>query len=216
MLMSPIPWTTSSKSRQGTLSRRPVWELVVLVLVVITAVVVWVGQGSELAVFSQGIPSPSKGTLEVRLKDHREAIGDFLELEIDVDTVGIHPKGAGRNQGWVTLKTGRDKVDLTKYTDGKSALMFAGKVETGPYEAIDLRIKGLKSILKETRRQVQVTNHVGPIRLVFSVQQKEKTLIVLDLVVMDRRDHPGRGYQLHIKGYELYTNETLIEKIPPG
>ena len=214
--MSPIPWTTSSKSGRGTLSRRHILELVVLVLVVITAAMVWVGRGVELAVFSQGIPSPSQGALEVRLKDHREAIGDFLKLEIDVDTVGIHPKGAGRNQGWVTLKPGRDKVDLTKYTDGKSAFMFEGRVDTGSYEAIDLKIKGLKSVLKETRRQVPVTNHVGPIRLSFSVQQKEKTLIVLDLVVMDRSDHPGRGYQLHIKGYELYTNETLVEKIPPG
>jgi hypothetical protein len=43
-----------------------------------------------------------------------------------------------------------------------------------------------------------------------------ETLLVLDLVVTDFSDHPPRGYELGIKGYELFTNGKLIQKVPPG
>jgi hypothetical protein len=29
-------------------------------------------------------------------------------------------------------------------------------------------------------------------------------------------DHPPRGYELEIQGYELFTNGKLIQKVPPG
>jgi hypothetical protein len=33
---------------------------------------------------------------------------------------------------------------------------------------------------------------------------------------MDMSDHPPRGYELGLKGYELITNGKRIEKVPPG
>jgi hypothetical protein len=36
------------------------------------------------------------------------------------------------------------------------------------------------------------------------------------LTVMDMSDHPPRGYELQIKGYELYNNGKLLGKVPPG
>jgi hypothetical protein len=38
----------------------------------------------------------------------------------------------------------------------------------------------------------------------------------VDLVVSDFSDHPPRGYELAIRGYELYTNGKLVGKVPPG
>jgi hypothetical protein len=29
-------------------------------------------------------------------------------------------------------------------------------------------------------------------------------------------DHPARGYELSLKGYELMTNGKLMQRIPPG
>ncbi|MFQ5918316.1 MAG: DUF4382 domain-containing protein [Candidatus Binatia bacterium] len=216
--MNSIPSTNSLKNKpEGSLSQKGrLWLFAMVLLTGITVGVLWVEQRLGPTVFSQYIPFPRKGTLEVRLKDHREAIGDFLKLEIGVDTIGIHLKGASRKQGWVTLKHGTEKVDLTRYTGRDSALIFKGQVTTGPYEAIDLKLKGIKGMLKKTKSKVPVKNLIGPIRLSFSVHPKTKTLIVLDLVVMDTSDQPGRGYELHIKGYELYTEGQLMEKIPPG
>ncbi|MFQ5851028.1 MAG: DUF4382 domain-containing protein [Candidatus Binatia bacterium] len=158
----------------------------------------------------------AQGNLEVRLKDHREAIGDFLRLDVSLDMVRIHPKAAPRKQGWLTLKPVREKIDLTKYTERHSASIFDGKVSIGSYDAIDLKLKEIEGILKKSKAKMPVTNLLGPIRLMFSLEQKEATLIVLDLAVMDMSDQPGRGYELHIKGYELYTGGQLMEKVPPG
>jgi hypothetical protein len=74
---------------------------------------------------------------------------------------------------------------------------------------------GVEGTLKKSQGQALITNRMGPIRLAFSVRQKESTQIVLDLVVLDMRDHPSGSYELHTKGYELYSDGRLIEKIPP-
>jgi len=61
-----------------------------------------------------------------------------------------------------------------------------------------------------------VKNALTPIKLYFSVEPKGETVIILDLVVLDMSDHPSRGYELGLKGYALYLNGKLIDKIPPG
>ena len=61
-----------------------------------------------------------------------------------------------------------------------------------------------------------VKDTVGAVQLSFQVPAKGETLLILDLVVTDFSDHPPRGYELGIKGYELYTNGKLVGKIPPG
>jgi hypothetical protein len=33
---------------------------------------------------------------------------------------------------------------------------------------------------------------------------------------MDMSDHPPLGYELAIRGYELYDNGKLVDKVPPG
>ncbi len=187
----------------------------IIPLVGIAAVVVWTGQGLWPTGFPRAPLPASKGTLEVRLKDHREAIVDFLKLEVRLDSVRIHPKGAPRKLGWLTLQPVRGRIDLTKYIGGNSASILKGKVGTGPYEAIDLKLKGIEGMLKKTGKGVRVKNQLGPIRLPFSIHEKKATLIVIDLTVIDISDHPPRGYELHIKGYELYTDGRLIKKIPP-
>lgn len=158
------------------------------------------------------------GTLEVRVKDHREAIGDFSRLEITVDTVRISPKAGAKfwQMGWKDLKPLLEKIDLTQYTGKRAAVIFRGAMTPGSFEGIHLKLRGAEGILKKTKNQIQVKNLIGPIQLVFSVVKKEATLIVLDLVVTDMSDHPPQGYELHIKGYEVYSNGKLVDKIPPG
>ncbi|MGH7816587.1 MAG: hypothetical protein ACREOR_04290, partial [Candidatus Binatia bacterium] len=61
-----------------------------------------------------------------------------------------------------------------------------------------------------------IKNAIGPVKLSFDVRRRNETSLIIDLVVTDFSDHPRRGYELAIKGYELYTNGKLVEKIPPG
>ncbi len=170
---------------------------------------------SVLPVFAQG---RAQGILEVRVKDHREAIGDFSKLEVIIDTVRISPKAGLRfwQIGWKELKPSLEKIDLTQYTGHRSATIFRGEVMPSSFDAIHVKFKGIEGTLKKTKTKVSVKNLVGPIKLAFSIHQKEVTLIVLDLGVMDMSDHPPEGYELLIKGYEVYANGKLIDKVPPG
>jgi hypothetical protein len=188
----------------------------IAVLLGTSTAVVLTGRGRP--VFSQGLSDGEQGTLEVRVKDHREAIADFSKLEILVDTIRIAPKADLKfwQIGWKDLRPSLEKIDLTQYTGKHSATIFRGAVTQGTFGAIELKLKGVEGILKKTRSKVPVKNLLRPIKLPFSTHQKEVTSIVLDLTVMDMSDHPPKGYELHIKGYELYANGKLIEKVPPG
>jgi len=158
------------------------------------------------------------GTLEIRVKDHREAIGDFSRLEIIVNTVRINPKAGVKfwQTGWKDLKPSLEKVDLTQYVGKRAATIFRGEVAQGSFDGIHLKLKGIEGVLKKSKSNAPIKDLLGPIRLAFSVHQKGETLAILDLVVVDMSDHPPRGYELHIKGYEVYSNGKLVDKIPPG
>jgi hypothetical protein len=162
--------------------------------------------------------SKNHGMLEIRVKDHRDAIGDFSKLEIVLETILVSPESGLKfwNKEWKELRTSVDRVDLTKYAGKRSVAIFKGELAAGSFEAIDLKPKEITAILKKNQSRGAVKDVVGPIKLGFSVKPKETTLIVLDLTVMDMSDHPPRGYELQIKGYELYNNGKLLEKVPPG
>ena len=57
---------------------------------------------------------------------------------------------------------------------------------------------------------------IAPVQLSLDIAAGAETVLVLDLTVIDFSDHPPRGYELSLKGYELYSNGKLIDKIPPG
>ncbi len=178
----------------------------------------WIWRGRGLPEPLQAFfPSP-KGTLEIRLKDHREAIGDFAKLEVSVTAVRLSPKTerTDAKAEWKDLRPSVKQVDLTQYTGKNSALIFNGKLARGHFKAIHLKLDPVKGILKTNQKEVPIENLISPIKLPFSIHPRTETGIVLDLVVLDIRDHPPRGYELHIKGYELYTGGRLVDKIPPG
>ncbi len=157
------------------------------------------------------------GTLEIRVKDHREAISDFSKLEIVVDALLISPKSGLKfwQMGWKELSPSSTQVDLTQYTGTRSAVIFSGSVNDGAFEGVLLKLKNIEGVLKRGKLSVPVKNLVDPIQAVFSVSAKHKTQIILDFVVLDVSDHPPAGYELRLKGYELYTDGKLMAKVPP-
>jgi Domain of unknown function (DUF4382) len=160
----------------------------------------------------------NQGILEVHIKDHREAIGDFKKLTLTIGEILISPKPGLKfwQISWKSLPAALESIDLTRYVDKDSARVYRGSLDSGSFDAIHLKLNAVTGVLKKSRRQPQIKNTVGPIKLPFEVRARGETKIVLDLVVMDMSDHPPRGYELAIKGYEIYTNGKLVDKIPPG
>jgi hypothetical protein len=160
----------------------------------------------------------SQGMLEVRVKDHREAIGDFSKLILAFDAVSISANAGYKfwRSGWKDLTPALASLDLTRYTGPHSATVFRGPVGAGSYDAIHLKVRTVEATLKKTRGQAQLKNSVGPIKLAFATRSAGETVIVIDLVVLDVSDHPPQAYQLAIRGYELYVDGKLKDKIPPG
>lgn len=159
-----------------------------------------------------------QGILEVRVKDHRDAIDDFAKLIITIDKISLSPKAGLKfwQTGWKDLPVTGVSVDLTKYVGKNSAQVFRAPVDAGAFDAFHLKIQRTDGVLKKTQRQAQVKNTLGPFKLNYQVQPRSETLIILDIVVTDMSDHPPRGYELALKGYELMLNGKLVEKIPPG
>ena len=155
---------------------------------------------------------------EVRVKDHREAIGDFSRLALKLGKIAVSPKPglAFWKTDWRELTPSLQTIDLTQYTGKESAAIFTGMLDSGAFDGIQLKVDGIEAILNKNRNRVPVKNLLTPIKLSFAVKPKGKTVIILDLVVFDMSDHPPRGYELGVKGYQLFVNGKLLDKVPPG
>jgi hypothetical protein len=160
----------------------------------------------------------SQGTFEVRIRDHREAIGDFSRLNVTVGELLISPKPGLKfwQSGWKSLAASPEVIDLTKFAGNNSVRIFRSSLNVGAFDAIHLKLREVSGLLKKGQRNTKIKNTVGPIKLSFEIRPQAETMIVLDLVVLDMSDHPPQGYELGLKGYELYTNGKLVDKVPPG
>jgi hypothetical protein len=158
------------------------------------------------------------GILEIRIKDHRDAIGDFTRLDIRIDSIAVSPKSglALWQVAWKELKPSPDTVDLTQYVGKKPFAVFRGAVEPGAFNGFHLKLRSIDGVLKKTKKSAPVKNSVGPVKVPFEVLVNGQTLLVIDLTVMDMSDHPPRGYELEVKGYEIVTNGKLLRKVPPA
>jgi len=159
-----------------------------------------------------------QGVLEIQIKDHREAIGDFVKFNVTIDKIRISPKSRLKiwQTGWKELIPATPAVDLTQYVGKKTRRIFRSSVDAGAFDAFDLQLKKIDAVLKKSQKGASVKNTLGAVELPFQVPPRGETLLIVDLVVIDFSDHPPRGYELAIRGYELYTNGKLIGKVPPG
>jgi hypothetical protein len=159
-----------------------------------------------------------QGVLEIQIKDHRDAIGDFAKLNVTIDKILISPKPGLKiwQTGWKELSATSNTVDLTQYIGKKAMRVFRSNIDAGAFDAFHLKLKGIDGVLNKNQKNAPVKNTLGPVKLSFTVPAKGETILIIDLTVIDMSDHPPRGYELGLKGYELFTNGKLIHKIPPG
>jgi Domain of unknown function (DUF4382) len=161
---------------------------------------------------------PDKGILEVQIKDHRDAIGDFAKLMIVIDKISLSPKRGLKfwQTGWQEFPVAKEPIDLCQYVSNKTAQVLRASLAAGSFDAFHLKLKSADGWLKKNQRQTAVKNTIGAFKLNYEIRPAITTLLILDLVVTDMSDHPPRGYELGLKGFELFVNGKLIEKIPPG
>jgi hypothetical protein len=97
-----------------------------------------------------------------------------------------------------------------------TARIYRGTIAAGAFEAFHLKIKRIDAILKKDHRAASIKNVISAVKLPFEVRPGGETLLIIDLRVSDFSDHPPRGYELGLQGYEVFTNGKLTAQIPPG
>jgi hypothetical protein len=142
--------------------------------------------------------SPSPGHLEVRVRDHREAIGDFSELWLTFSSVDIHPTGQPRSEGWIEFEPSVQRLDLTQYVEGQEAVIVQTTPEIGIYNAVRLRVDQVSATLTNGQ-PAEVLVDFETVALDFRVQEGRTTVLSLDLVVLDLSDHAGQDYALQLR-----------------
>lgn len=171
-----------------------------------------------LVVTAANAVAGEQGVLEIQLKDHRDAIGDFAKLNITVEKILISPKPGLKfwHASWQELIPTETNVDLTQFVDKKSARIYRDYIDAAKFDVFHLKIRAIEGVLKKNKRAAAVKNTVGPVKLAFEVRPQVETLLIIDLAVTDFSDHPPRGYELGLKGLQLSVGGKLIARIPPG
>lgn len=145
-----------------------------------------------------GVSSTSPGTLVVQISDHREAIGDFERLEMSIGQIGVHPADAPRSEGWLEFDPDPAVVDLTQVTDGSAVTVLQTSVPSGAYDAVRLVASGAEGTLK-TGDTATLPGFEEAARFEFTLQGRDTISLVLDVIVESLEDHPGGGYEMHLR-----------------
>jgi hypothetical protein len=135
--------------------------------------------------------------LEVRVSDHRVAIGDFERLDIMITSVGLHPATAPRTEGWLDFEPQTSTLDLTQYLGGREATILQAPIPTGEYDAVRLTVAEGEGQLKVGGTAfVEGFSQAAALR--FSVRAGQATTLLLDVLVESADDHPGGGYSMNL------------------
>jgi hypothetical protein len=136
------------------------------------------------------------GALEVRLSDHRIAIGDFESLDTTLTSIDVHPTGQSRVEGWLIIAPQTAVVDLTQYLGDREAVVLTTDLPAGEYDAVRLVVAGGEGRLK-TGATASVEGF-SQAALRFTLSSETTAVILLDVVVESTEDHPGGGYIMNL------------------
>jgi hypothetical protein len=136
---------------------------------------------------------PGVGTVEIRLSDHREAIGDFARLTVEIDRFELHPASASPESGWMVLKPAITEADLTQLIGEASLPVVSQAIAAQSYDAVRLVLSGAIGILNDGA-EIEFGEFSEAGRVEFELAEAGRVTILIDLVVQSRLDHPGEDY----------------------
>jgi len=135
------------------------------------------------------------GTVEILLSDHREAIGDFARLTVEIDRLELHPATSAPDSGWVVLSPSIEQADLTQLVGEASLLIARQAVAAQTYDAIRLILSGANGILDDGA-EIKFGEFSEAGRVEFELADGETATLLIDVVVQSRLDHSGEGYAI--------------------
>ena len=133
------------------------------------------------------------GTVEIRLSDHREAIGDFGRLTVVIDRLELHPASSPPDTGWIVLIASVPQADLTQLVGDASLLIVRQAAAAQTYDAVRLVLSDAIGILNDGG-EIQFDEFSEAGRVEFELVDGGTSTILIDVVVQSRQDHPGEGY----------------------
>ncbi len=133
------------------------------------------------------------GTVEILLSDHREAIGDFARLTVEIDRLELHPAISPPESGWIVLNPAITEADLTQLIGEASLPVVSQAVAAQNYDAVRLVLSGAIGILNDGA-EIEFGEFSEAGRVEFELADAGRATILIDLVVQSRVDHPGEAY----------------------
>ncbi|MFQ5881749.1 MAG: cytochrome c oxidase assembly protein [Candidatus Methylomirabilales bacterium] len=154
------------------------------------------GQGPDRE--ARQLAALDRGQLEVRLKDHREAITDFSRLELDIAQIGIQRGSRPQAGAWMVFAPSKRQVGLTRLVEGRYAIILKEEAPIGEYRWIRINLEKVEGVLRDGRRpSIKVLD--DPVAITFLIAPGKRTVVTVDLVVLDVSEHPGQDHELHIR-----------------
>ena len=142
------------------------------------------------------------GRVEVRVTDHRAAIGDFRALQVELASLSLHPRGMPRRQGWISLLQHTSPVDLVPLKDGRWKTLGESSVEARRYDAVRVQFGSIEGILRSATR-VEVVPVASTVVVDLVVESDRPRVILLDLYVEDQSDHKPGLYAVKIRNIQV-------------
>lgn len=131
--------------------------------------------------------------MEIRLSDHREAIGDFVRLTVVIDRLELHPASSSPESGWIVINPAITEADLTQLIGEVSLPVASQAVAAQRYDAVRLVLSGAIGMLNDGA-EIEFGEFSEAGRVEFELADAGRVTILIDLVVQSRLDHPSEAY----------------------
>ena len=157
----------------------------------------------SLLLACQALPASSEnavpeGILEIRISDHRQAIGDFECLDVTIERLSVHPASSERAAGWLDFAPDTPVIDLTQVVGDQATTILMTSLPPDDYDAVRLVVAGGQGELKANGDSLKVPGFEETARVTFTLKAGEVVSLLMEVIVESEEDHPGGGYQMHL------------------
>jgi hypothetical protein len=150
------------------------------------------GVGLNLGACTQ---APQEGVVQVRFSDHRDAIGDFSQFLVEIDSIELHSKDHPVDSAWITLEPQVHQVDLTQLVGEVYRQVLEQRLAANAYNAIRVNLSGVHGLLV-TGEEIILDDFSEIARVEFNLAKDEAVGLLVDLKVQSQHDHLDGTYVL--------------------
>lgn len=137
-------------------------------------------------------------SIELRVTDHQAGIEDFRSLGVRLKSIGIHPKGESRRQGWINLNNEFSSIDIVPLKNGRYVKAGTFDVPMGIYDAVKVQFENVDGELL-SNRVPRLSADDTIVATNIDLSAKTQVAVVLDLYVESLTDHEPDLYIVKVK-----------------